>query len=238
MGWGWLNPIADVAGLVGGVAKVVQGNQTKQKNKGLISQAYRQNVAQTNLEQANTREGLNESLNARGVLTAGAGRVNPTSITQAVAASGGKGGGGGITGYLPQASVGSVGPLNSLSGGANAQMSDQFALADKANQQAEQQALKANNTAYLDTIGNAVSGAIGTAANIASGMDAGKAAAAIRAQTPSSSGFIDSSIPSSFNHDGMMSMSGQYGPVNPQFASPTSGTRVGTNTPNYSFNVG
>jgi hypothetical protein len=235
MGLGWLNPIADAAGLVGGVAKIIQGNQTKQKNKGLISQAYRQNVAQTNLAQANTRESLNEGLNARGLLSPGSGSTNPTSITQAVAASGGKGGGGGIGGYLPQASVGSVGAANTLAGGENAQMSDQFALEDKANRQAEQQALNANNTAYLDTIGSAISQGVGTAEHIAGGQNAAAAAAGITANQVPGTLPTGSPVPST----GSTSMQGQYGAVNPQFSSPSSGTRIGNSgVSNYSFNVG
>jgi hypothetical protein len=234
MGWGWLNPIADAAGLVGGVAKVIQGNQTKQRNKGLISQAYRQNVAQANLQQANTREGLNESLNARGVLSPGAGSVNPSSITQAVAASGGKGGGGGITAYLPPASAGSVGAANTLAGGENAQMSDQFALEDKANKSAETAALNANNTAYLDTIGGAVAQGVGTAANIASGMGAGNTAATIAAATQQPGALPTASGPTIADNS---QMTGAYGmPVNHSFFG--GGTTIGNGQPNYSFSSG
>src|SRR5580693_6471028 len=72
------------------LAGIIQGNQNKQQNKGLISQAYRQNVIQTNLQQANTRQDSNESLNARGVLSGGANR--PLSLgnspTQQTANSG------------------------------------------------------------------------------------------------------------------------------------------------------
>lgn len=44
----------------------IAGNQTKQKNKGLISQALRENQLQQDLGQADIRQGTNESLNEIG----------------------------------------------------------------------------------------------------------------------------------------------------------------------------
>lgn len=231
MGWS-LDPFADASALAQGIAGVVTGNQAKQKNKGTISQAYRQNVAQTNLAQANTRESLNESLNARGVLSPGAGRPNATSITQAVAASGGKGGGGGITGYLPQAGVGAVGAANTLAGGENAQMTDQFALADKANQQAEAQALNQNNASYVNTIIGAVTGGVQTDANIRSAQDANAAATALQQSTP---GAVPTATGPAMSGGPIQ---GQYGPVNPSWTSSSTGTRNASgSTANYSFNA-
>lgn len=255
MGASW---IPQAIGIASGVAGIVQGNQTKQKNKGLISQAYRQNVAQTNLQQANTREDSNEALNARGVLSAGAQRSGPSTMAQQVANSGVEipgtnvstdiipqktqdairqayvSSGGALGPYAAQAGAGAVGASNTLSGGANQQMTDQFALQDKSNKDAETQALNQNQASYDNTILSSIAGGVGAAGNIMQGNAAGSSAAAIAAsQQPGSivqpSGSTMSGGP----------MTGQYGAVNPQFSSPSSGTKIGSSqTPNYSFNVG
>jgi hypothetical protein len=235
-----LDPIADITAAVSGISGLIQGNQQYKKNKGLISQAYRQNVAQTNLQQANTRQDSNESLNARGVLSGGAARPNPSSITQAVAGSGGSGGGGGITGYLPQAGVGAVGAANTLGGGQNAQMTDQFALADKANKGAETAALNANSATYANTILNAATGAAGAAGNVIQGQSAGNAAAAVAAGS-GANGTAGSATPpiGSIAPDTPSPTTGAYGMTqNPQFFGGSSGTSIGSGQPNYSFNAG
>jgi hypothetical protein len=78
-----------VASVVGGgtaILKAVQANQTKEKNKGYISQADREAQQKMNVSQAYAREGGAESANARGLAQGGAVTANP--ITTAIDANG------------------------------------------------------------------------------------------------------------------------------------------------------
>jgi hypothetical protein len=258
MGASW---IPEAVGAASGIAGIIQGNQNKQKNKGLISQAYRQNVIQTNLQQANTRQDSNESLNARGVLSGGAQR--PLSVasspTQQVANSGTEipgtnvstdiisqqnqdflrkaymASGGTLGPYQAQAGAGAIGAANTLGGGSNQQMTDQFALQDNANQQSEQQAQNQNQAGYDNQILGSIAGAAGAAGNIAQGNAAGNTAGAIAASAQP--GSIVNATPGMTTADNSP-MTGAYNmPVNQSFFGGPKGTTIGTgSTPNYSFN--
>lgn len=218
-------------GLLGAGADIIGGNQQKQRQKGLIGQAYRQDAYQQQLRQANTRQSLNESLNARGVLSAGANPGPVGTALQQVAKSGGpKIAGSGVDPFLTAAGQGATGAVNTLSGGANQQMTDQFGLEDLSLARDKSNAEKANQQQYLSTISGAIGQGIDTAANIASGGMAGATASAINGMTPASA-------PGSTGQ-----MLGAYGiPSNPTFFSggPTQssqGTIVGDGSnPNYGF---
>lgn len=200
---GLFSTIGNTFGAIGGAAKAIQGNQQKQRQKGEIGQSYREDAYQEGLKQANTRQASNESLNARGVLTAGA---NPgpigTALQQVAKSGGAKIAGSGVDPFLTVAGAGSVGPANTLAGGQNQQMTDQFALEDLGLAKNKSTAERANQDQYLSTIGSGIAGAFQTAANIATGGAAGAAATAIGGMTPPSGA------------------TGAYGmPINPTFFS-------------------
>jgi len=144
--------------------------------------------------------------------------------------------GGALSPYLAQAGTGAIGAANTLAGGQNAQMTDQFALQDKSNQDAETQALNANQATYDNTILNSVAQGVGAANNIAQGQGASTAAAAIQMGTGGANG-VAGGQPGSITSDNAPA-TGAYGMnQNPQFFG-GSGTRIGTSNPNYSFNAG
>lgn len=163
--------------LGGSIGGSVDANQTKQQNKGLISQAYRTNVVQKQLQQANTREGLNENLGARGVLSLGRQSAPSGTAVQQVAKSGG---GTGLDPYLGAAGVNAVSPANTLSGGANQQLTDQFALEQKDLADAKTQANNQNTANYensiIGNVGNAIQGGL----SLYGGAQANRSAAAIQ----------------------------------------------------------
>lgn len=222
---GLFSTIGKALGVVGALGKTIQGNQTKQRQKGLIGQSYREDAYQQGLRQANTRQSMNESLNARGVFTAGANPGPIGTTLQQVAKSGGKKiAGSGVDPFLTVAGAGAAGAAGTLSGGANQQLTDQFALEDLSLARGKSEAERANKDQYYNTIGTAISQGIQTAANFASGGAAG-AITGVPAGTPSpiaSSG----------------TMAGAYGmPVNPTFfgGGSSAGTVVGTDGPNFGF---
>jgi hypothetical protein len=158
--WKYLGPI-------GAIGTAITGNQAKQKRKGAIGAAYRVNAARMDLDQADTRQSTNESLNARGILTAGGVQTaEPTSpIARAVASGGPKFGS--LDRYEGPAGANAIGPANTLSGAANAALTDQFALErkDLADNKAAME--KENQQEYLGSIGHAVEEGIDTFANFA-----------------------------------------------------------------------
>lgn len=233
---------------IGGVAKIITGNQTKQKNKGLIGQAYRENVEQQGLQQANTRQSANESLNARGVFSAGANPGPIGTALQQVAKSGGqKIAGSGVDPFLTAAGQGATGAANTLSGGANQQMTDQFAYEDLGLARGKSQAEQANMDQYKATIGGAISD---TAK--AFGLDDGGLPSALAGGgqlNPAGQAALNSSMSTyagtnaAANRASVAPMTGAYGmPTNPTFfggspsASSSQGTVIGDGSqPNYGF---
>lgn len=221
--WKYLGP-------VGAIGTAITGNQAKQKRKGAIGEAYRVNAARMDLDQADTRQSTNESLNARGVLTAGGVQTpSPTSpIARAVASGGPRFGS--LDRYEGAAGRNAIGPANTLSGAANAALTDQFALERKELADNKAAMEKENRAEYLGSIGHAVEEGIDTTVN------AFGANLQTEPQTPPSLGRaplgtqITPSAPT-----------GAYGmPTVPDFSVPPAAigkkTSFGTSdTPNYAF---
>lgn len=160
--WKYLGPI-------GALGSAIQNNQAKQKRKGAIGEAYRVNVARMDTDQAGVRQDTNEGLNARGVLSAGGVQGAPpmSPIAAAVASGGPKFGS--LAPYEAGASRGAVGPANTLSGGVNSALSDQFALERKDLQDENTQQRNENQRQYVSSIGTALEQGIDTYANFARG---------------------------------------------------------------------
>jgi hypothetical protein len=222
--WKYLGP-------VGAIGSAITGNQAKQKRKGAIGEAYRVNAAQQEIDQASTRQDKNEELNARGVLTAGAAQGVPaqSAIAKAVA-SGGKRFGS-LDRFEQGASRGAVGPANTLSGGVNSALTDQFALERKDLADQKANAEKANRAEYLGSIAHSVEEGIDTWANFAG--------AGI--QTPPQGPPDLGTMPSVGITPGDTAAKGAYGmPTVPDFTAPppvsAPKTSFGTSdTPNYAF---
>lgn len=221
--WKYLGPI-------GAVPTAIQNNQAKQKRKGAIGAAYRVNAARMDLDQADTRQATNESLNARGVLTAGG--VQPSPIASALQTAVASGGNrfGSLDRYEGGAGKNAIGPGNTLSGGANSALTDQFALERKDLADNKAQMEKENRAEYLGSIGHAVEEGIDTWANFAGAgiQTPPQGAPNIGAVPPGTQ--ITPSAPT-----------GAYGmPTVPDFSTPPAQigkkTSFGTSdTPNYAF---
>lgn len=224
---------------IGGIAKIVQGNQYRQRQKGLIGQAYREDSFQQGLRQANTRQASNESLNARGVFTAGATPGPIGTGLQQVAASGGKKiAGTGVTPFLTAAGAGSAGAVNTLSGGQNQQMTDQFALEDLNLARGKSTAERANNDQYKGVIGSA----IGDTAKAFGFDDGGISQGVIGGAIPNSAMQVNSVDPVKYPREmNGGEMLGAYNmPVNPSFFGGRTqglGTVVGDGQQNFNFSA-
>jgi hypothetical protein len=153
--WKYLGP-------VGAIGTAITGNQAKQKRKGAIGEAYRVNAARMDLDQADTRQSTNESLNARGVLTAGG--VQAAAATSPIARAVASGGPrfGSLDRYEGAAGRNAIGPANTLSGSANAALTDQFALERKELADNKAAMEKENRAEYLGSIGHAIEEGIDT----------------------------------------------------------------------------
>jgi len=92
-----MGPLAAAYGLGRAAFGAIQGNQTRQRNKGLISQAYRTGRERLDLTQGDVRQNVQESAVARGLAGGGgvraSGPVHPTG-----------GGGVGSAGYKTKTS--------------------------------------------------------------------------------------------------------------------------------------
>lgn len=217
-------------GPVGAIGTAITGNQAKQKRKGAIGAAYRVNAARMDLDQADTRQNTNESLNARGILTAGGVQAPSTTspIARAVASGGPRFGS--LDRYEGAAAKNAIGPANTLSGAANAALTDQFALErkDLADNKAAME--KENRAEYLGSIGHALEEGIDTWANFAG----------YGIQTPPQ-GPPDLGKPPLGTQITPSAPTGAYGmPTVPDFSTPPAQigkkTTFGTSdTPNYAF---
>lgn len=158
--WKYLGPL-------GAVGSTIQANQAKQKRKGAIGEAYRVNAARMDTDQAGVRQDTNEGLNARGVLSAGGvqGPAPMSPIAAAVASGGPKFGS--LAPYEAPAARGAVGPANTLSGGVNSALTDQFALERKDLQDQTTQERNENQRQYISGIGTALEQGIDTYASLA-----------------------------------------------------------------------
>lgn len=234
-------PLLIGAGVAG--AGIIAGNQQRQRNKGIIGAAYRRDLQRLKIDQADTRQSTNESLNARGMLTPGAA---PTTAIPAhpgelnFEAANRKGIIGGVkmvAGHNQAVAAneqgltsarGAIGPANSYSGGVNSNLTTQFGLERQDLEDSTKAARQENDAQYYGTIVNSIQGGIGAGMNIAAGLQAGQAAGAI---TP------PVGTPSPIASSG--EMVGAYGmPVNPSFLnSSRSDTVVGDSVPNYLFNA-
>lgn len=220
--WKYLGPL-------GAVGSAIQNNQAKQKRKGAIGEAYRVNAARMDVDQAGTRQDTNESLNARGVLSAGGVQGAPPMSPIAAAVSSGGPKFGSLAPYEAGASRGAVGPANTLSGGVNSALSDQFALERKDLQDENTQQRNENQRQYVSSIGTALEQGIDTYANLAGAAPSTPVSPATGDLGPTSVG---------------AQIRGAYGmPAIPDFSAPTQVSdganrrlSFGTSdTPNYAF---
>lgn len=157
--------------VIGGITGLIGFNQARQNAKGqrgAIARAYQMAQMQQGIDQANTREDTNESLNRRGVLAAGAAPRGPavSPIGKSVAATGA------YRDFYNNAQQGAVGASNTLGGQVNADLGDQFyreqkSLYDNTSQLTNQ--VNANETNSI--IGSAVNG-VQTAMNVNAGQNA------------------------------------------------------------------
>lgn len=171
---GWLA----AAQAVGDVASGIEANQARQRNKGIIGQAYKLGQQRLNLTQQDTRQSQGENLGARGLSGGGdvytGGAVSPTSTS---------------TGGAGAAPV-SVGGAHTLGEQATADESREQQLEQTGLAQQAAQAYTANN-ANADT------------SELESGIAAGGSAAAAFTQpqqqqqltTPAAAGVASSGVP-------------------------------------------
>jgi hypothetical protein len=153
--WKYLGP-------VGAIGTAITGNQAKQKRKGAIGAAYRVNAARMDLDQADTRQSTNESLNARGVLTAGGVQTAGSDIADRSSC--------GVRRSKvrkPRSLRGCCGPqchrtCEHAFGAANAALTDQFALERKELADNKAAMEKENRAEYLGSIGHAIEEGIDT----------------------------------------------------------------------------
>lgn len=221
--WKYLGPI-------GAIGTAITGNQAKQKRKGAIGAAYRVNAARMDLDQADVRQSNNESLNARGVLTAGGVQTPSTQSAIARAVSSGGPKFGSLDRFEGPAAKDALGPTNTLSGAANAALTDQFALErkDLADNKAAME--RENQQQYLGSIGHALEEGIDTTANFFGA----------NIQTPAQ-GPPDLGKPPLGTQITPSAPAGAYGmPTVPDFSTPPAQigkkTSFGTSdTPNYAF---
>jgi hypothetical protein len=246
-----------IGGLTGGLVGVIGANQVSQRakgNRGAINRAYTAATLQQNLDQANTRENTNESLNARGMLAAGAPTAGAalSPIAQGVAKSGA------YRNFYNGAQQGSVGASNTVGGQVNANLGDQFYKEKKSIYDEQQTDLNQNKAAAtngyiqnavngIETAGNIMSGnAAGAAAGVVNGMSGGSAGAPMTGAfgmpvNLGPSGAVGTPVPSAATGDMMGTAQTSVPDTGPTGTGAISkaATMVGdSNTSNANFNVG
>lgn len=201
----------------GAITSGVEANQTRQRNKGIISKAYQLGQQRLNLTQGDTRESQAESLGARGL--AGSGTVNdPGSI-------------GPQTGAAPL----SVGGAHDLGGQAVADERREQQLEQTGLKQESQNDLTENNAAADSA---EIGAGIKVAGDVAGGIAGKKPSNTIPPTanaTPTSLGLGGDAVPSVPTQSPYGNAWGGIDPVNPTVRGSWS-TGSGGNTSTGSFN--
>lgn len=219
-----------IGDVIGGAAGAIGFNQVHQRakgQKGAIKRAYQMATLQNTIDQANTRQDTNESLNARGVLAAGAPQSSrPLSpIAASVAKSGA------YRDLYTRAQAGNTGASNTLGGQVNANLGDQFYRESKDLYDNKEQALNDVKASEMNGYLQSAIGGVQTALNVATGMNTGGTMGAIQGAfgmpvnlQPSAAVMPSPSVPST----------GATGTL-PRSSGTLSGS---SDVSNYNFNVG
>ena len=165
--------------IVGGVEGLVGFNQARQNAKGqrgAINRAYKAATIQQGINSAGVRENTNESLNARGILSAGSAPRTGASISpiaQSVANTGA------YRNFYNGAQKGSTGASNTIGGQVNADEGDQFYKEQKALYDEQQQGLNSTKANETNAVIGSLAGGVQTAMNVNAGQAANGMAGAI-----------------------------------------------------------
>lgn len=134
------------------VAKAIGANQTKQRNKGYINDAYRRQSQQLDITQAGAREDSAESLNARGLAQGGSVTASPIHAAM-------------IDGLMR-----ATGAPNTIGGQVQSNAGVQMALERTDLDTQHSRALKANKVGYTNALIDAGVSGIGAGENVHSAM--------------------------------------------------------------------
>lgn len=243
-------PLIAAAIAVGG-ARAAYGAITAKKqnlaNKKAIGRGYQVADQQMGLDQADSRQNINESLNARGILTAGAvgNAMTPqrTGLDSMFGGKNAKSNNDRQIGFYDKAGANSLGTSRTLSGQANTDATDAMYRDRRNLNQAKVDALDANKGALKQGYADAITGGINTGLSVY-GMGKGMGGGGGVAPMPAPAGAPQVSVtPSAANPNGPMpTIAGAYGmPANPQFPAPSSGGGgtivAGSGQSNSTFNV-
>lgn len=253
--------VAVGAGIIRGAYGAYTNRKNSQYNKSAIKRAYGVASEKLGLDQAEGRQGVNESLNARGILTAG-GSGGPMSKIGAALKPGAtpiKRGDGtwyapeGATyattetlqrGFYDQAGKNSLGGSNTLSGQVNRDTTDEMYRERRDLWQGRVDALKSNSAATQQGYIDAASAGINTAATIYGIGKSFQGGASAVPQLPVGGPQVSTTSPGTYNPGPLPTIKGAMGlPVNPVFGNTPSpsrsgGTVVAQGGSNSLFNVG
>lgn len=158
--------------IIGGVEGLVGFNQARQNAKGqrgAINRAYNAATIQQGVDNAGVRENTNESLNARGILSAGSAPrtgAGISPIAQSVAKSGA------YRNFYNGAQKGSTGAANTIGGQVNADLGDQFYKQQKSLYDQRQQGLNTTKANETNAMLSSAIGGVQTAMNVNAGQAA------------------------------------------------------------------
>jgi len=214
----WVAVAIGGSAVIGGVAKAVTGNQTKQRNKGYIEDAYRSASQRQTVHENDVRQDSAESLNARGLLVPGQQftQRSPSSALTETAYAGGT--------------------PSTLGGQMQADTNRELGLERHDLDAAHTRAQNENNAAYMNDL---VGAATGTAQGIMSAYGAHENVSAMGALDAKSSPSVSAPAPSqmlSGGEDEMPMIQGAFG-LHPLTAKPQ-GTQTGLGQMNATFHVG
>lgn len=241
---GILAALAAVAGIGRGIAGIVTGHKQGVAERTTIKQAYQVANRRMNEDQGYTRQGTTESLNARGILNAGAGTattsndrifrrtstsgISPT-VRDALAA-------GGESGDLAKASMaGQTGDAGTLSGQTESDLSREFLgeHQDLATQR-DQGLLASKRGQQAATLGSIGAG-IDTAASVYSAGQTIQGAFAANAAAGNAASPTPAPSPGSPNYQPPVKPGSWFGGYDP--TDPLGLTKKARNTLNSQFNV-
>jgi hypothetical protein len=222
--------IAAGAKAAGAIYGAINSNQTKQRNKGYLSAAYRSGVQRQETLQQDTRQATSESLNARGLLSGG---VSP--IHAAMAPAGGRkevGTSGVLEALAPQTEG-----ATDLAGGVQVRNEREFGIERNDLDNQYKRDINENNAAGLNgelgSIAGGIEGVAG-AVSAAQGLSAANAAAtgASGTRTPIASALLSGSA------YGGIHATDPLGDPSSAWHVPRGGTVVGMGQSNAEFNTG